>query len=395
MRLAIVVHGRFHAFHLARALVERGHDVVLFTNYPRFAVTRFGVPKERVRSFLPHALLARAANRLGLSGLCEPALHRLFSRWAARAVKREKPFDAVYAFSGVAEELFDALKAGPTLKLLVRGSSHILAQKELLEAEALRSGATIEKPGDWIVARETREYAKADKVVVLSSFALRTFRERGFADGRLWLLRTGAQLSRFHPASEVDRERQERIRSGAPLRVLYVGTLTFRKGGLDLLETVARLRGRCAFRFVGPVDPEFEPFIRRAALPAGAFEWIARQPESGLPRFYDWGDLFIFPTIEDGSPATLLQAQAAGLPILTTANGSGPDLVEEGRNGWILPASSASAFTDKLLWCDSNRPALAAAAADAYAKPRSRDWAEVAQDLESLVASAAPVSRPA
>ncbi len=388
MRIAIVVHGRFHAFHLARALSERGHDVVLLTNYPRFVAARFGVPRKRVRSFLVHGLIVRAAHRLGVYGLCEPVLHRLFSNWAAHSIKRDKAFDVVYAFSGVAEELFDMLGIGSTLKLLVRGSSHIVSQKELLEAEERRAGIAIEKPSAWIVAREMREYKKADRIVVLSTFALRTFREQGFADERLWLLRPGAQFLRFHPAPMVDRARQERIRSGAPLRVLYTGTMTFRKGGIDLLEMVSRTHGRFVFRFVGTVDPAFVPFIRRAALSAGAVEWVARQPEFDLPRFYDWADLFCFPTIEDGAAATLIQAQAAGLPILTTANSSGPDLIEEGRNGWILPASSAAAFVEKLLWCDANRPALAAMAADAYAGPRSRDWAQVAEDFESLVASA-------
>lgn len=43
MKIAIVVHGRFDAFDLARALIARGHDVTLFTNYPGWAVEPFGI----------------------------------------------------------------------------------------------------------------------------------------------------------------------------------------------------------------------------------------------------------------------------------------------------------------------------------------------------------------
>src|SRR5688500_8529662 len=64
LKIAIVVHGRFHAFNLARALLERGHEVTLFTNYPKWAVERFHFPAERVRSFWVHGVLTRAAEML-------------------------------------------------------------------------------------------------------------------------------------------------------------------------------------------------------------------------------------------------------------------------------------------------------------------------------------------
>ena len=50
MKIAVVVHGRFFAFELARALLARGHDVTVFTNYPRWAAARFGLPPARVRA---------------------------------------------------------------------------------------------------------------------------------------------------------------------------------------------------------------------------------------------------------------------------------------------------------------------------------------------------------
>lgn len=59
MKIAIVVHGRFDAFDLARALIARGHDVTLFTNYPGWAVEPFGISKMYVRSFVLHGVGVR------------------------------------------------------------------------------------------------------------------------------------------------------------------------------------------------------------------------------------------------------------------------------------------------------------------------------------------------
>ena len=64
MKIAIVVHGRFHAFDLARALSERGHQVTLFTNYPQWAARRFGLGKVEVRSFWAHGIASRLVARV-------------------------------------------------------------------------------------------------------------------------------------------------------------------------------------------------------------------------------------------------------------------------------------------------------------------------------------------
>src|SRR5258708_5056498 len=102
MKIAIVVHGRFHAFDLAREL-SRHHDVVVFTNYPKWAARRFGLAKHQVRSFWIHGIASRLAGRIaGLFGLSYPeaALHKVFGSWAASELLRED-WDAVHPFSGV------------------------------------------------------------------------------------------------------------------------------------------------------------------------------------------------------------------------------------------------------------------------------------------------------
>ena len=91
LKIAIVVHGRFHAFDLARALLLRGHDVTLFTNYPKWAVKRFDFPESRARSFWLHGVMSRAASKLHRGGGArhEEWFHTLFGRWAATELAKE------------------------------------------------------------------------------------------------------------------------------------------------------------------------------------------------------------------------------------------------------------------------------------------------------------------
>src|SRR5262249_18258345 len=154
-------------------LLRRGHEVLLFCNYPAFAVARFGVPRTRVHSFWPHGVASRLLRRLfpgGLDGRVDRWLNQCFGQWAARLVRRHS-WDVVLAFSGAAEEVFRGLAGTRTLRVLHRGSAHIGIQRQILQQERARTGVPVEMPSDWIVGRETREYAQADLIHILSSFA--------------------------------------------------------------------------------------------------------------------------------------------------------------------------------------------------------------------------------
>jgi len=384
MKIAIVVQGRFHAFDLARALIERGNDVTVFTNYPYWAVERFGLPKQRVRTFPLHGVFARLAGRIQTkTGWClEPWTHPMFSRWAASQL-REESWDVIHAWTGVAEEIYrdPAIKAAS--RLVMRGSAHIKTQAAILGDESHRVGLPIDQPSKWMIEREQREYELADEIIVLSTFARSSFRDQGIHDSKLRFLPLGADTRKFRPTAATIAQRRDRIRSGAPLRVLYVGNVSFQKGIADFCSIIEQAPiDRFRFRFVGAVTPEAREIVSRLSTRA---DFAGKIPQAELPLEYARNDLFLFPTIQDGFAAVLAQASASALPILTTENCCGPDLVKEGRTGWVLPIRSPGAFADRLQWCDAHRPELADMITAIYSEFRTRDWSDVAADFEAIV----------
>ena len=66
-----------------------------------------------------------------------------------------------------------------------------------------------------MIARELREYSLADLVLVLSSFAAKTFLDEGFPKSRLRLLPLGSDVSQFRPDATVVQERCRRVLSGS------------------------------------------------------------------------------------------------------------------------------------------------------------------------------------
>jgi glycosyltransferase involved in cell wall biosynthesis len=386
VRIGIFVHGRFHAFDFARALQRAGADVTVFTNYPPWAVRRFGLDPRVVRSFWVHGLVSRAASSI------EPYIHfdwqeswthRMFARWAARQLKH-RDYDVVHLWSGIAEESLMFLRRHKPhqLAIVVRGSAHILRQRELLLEEQRRAGVPMGVPSDWIVAREEREYNLASAVCTISSFAYETFRAAGVPEERLVMIPLGVDVRAFRPSQREIEARVERILSGRPLRVLTVGTLSFRKGALDYQRVVQSAPDLFHFRFVGTVNNECRDL---AAGIGDSVEFIGRRPQSELPTHYHWGDIFFFPTIEDGFAAVLAQAHAAGLPIVTTQNSSGPDLIEHGKTGWIVPARDSAAMSRYLLWCHQNRARVAEICQMITKQQHIRSWDDMARDYLAAI----------
>jgi glycosyltransferase involved in cell wall biosynthesis len=242
-----------------------------------------------------------------------------------------------------------------------------------------------------MMAREEREYQLCDRLQVLSTFALRSFLDRGVPASKLTLLPLGVDLRAFRLPEEALENRRRRILGGEPLTVLFTGTLSFQKGLYDIDKIIRSVDGRrFRFRVVGSIPPESKQFVAR--LPSSV-EFVARQPQAKLPPCYAAGDLFLFPTLQDGFAVVLTQAYAGALPILTTTNCGGPDIVRHGETGWILPIRQPDAFIEQLRWCDENREMVAAMVDRIHGDFRARSWDNVAEDFEAIARGAEEAQR--
>ena len=374
MKIAIVVHGRFHAFDLARELIGLGHEVLLLTNYPKNWPERFGVPAKHVRSCLAHGILSRAAQwmgkRVGREKLGEPFLHQWFARWAANQLSGQG-IDLTHLFSGVALETLLQKERTGKVHSLMRGSSHIELQKKILEEEEQRAGQRIDGPSRWMMQRENMEYEKADFIQCLSQFAYKSFLDQGVGKEKVVVNPLGVSLSSFKTDLQSVRERNKRILSGGRLRVLTVGNFSLQKGILDQIAVAKKMHQKIEFYHRGALSSDSSPHLKEAR------KYITLLPpvqQHQLSADYVEADIFLLPTLQDGFAAVLVQAAACGLPILTTTNCGANDFLSEERGAWIVPIRRPDLIVERLKWCDENREALAKSAI-ASSKPNpGLDW---------------------
>jgi glycosyltransferase involved in cell wall biosynthesis len=148
------------------------------------------------------------------------------------------------------------------------------------------------------------------------------------------LIPNGVNVDEFSPPT--------RTRPANPPRLLFVGRLARQKGVRYLLEALRSAGSRPLLRIVGdgPDRPELERFIAEHGLSdrVEIVGWLAREQ---LPAQYDWGDIFVLPSLDEGMPNVVLEAQAAGMPVIATDVPGSRDLVTTGVDGLLVPPEDA------------------------------------------------------
>ncbi|MEM6910433.1 MAG: glycosyltransferase family 4 protein [Verrucomicrobiota bacterium] len=131
-----------------------------------------------------------------------------------------------------------------------------------------------------------------------------------------------------------------------PLKVLFLGQVILRKGVIPLLKAAVRLEGSpVEFLMAGP-DPEgllYSHAVGGNVRKLGAVDRILAE------QLYSDADVFILPTYSDGFAITQLEAAAHRLPLIVSRYCG--EVVEEGRNGWVLPEVNANCIVDVLEKC--------------------------------------------
>lgn len=138
----------------------------------------------------------------------------------------------------------------------------------------------------------------------------------------------------------------------APL-LLFAGRLDWNKGLLELLEAFAILLQRhpsATLVLVGP-DAGAAPALRRRARVLGVEHrvgWLGPQDQPVLLSAYAAASLFVLPSSYESFGRVLIEAMAAGLPVVATRVGGIPEVVEEGRTGLLVPFGDVAQLSQAL-----------------------------------------------
>jgi glycosyltransferase involved in cell wall biosynthesis len=313
------------------------------------------------------------------------AVYRSLDRKVSQRIADPR-FSGVYAYEDGAVESFKAAKRRNKVCIYDLPIGYWRAARSILQEEA-------EREPEWATtltgnldstrktARKDDELQHADLVVVASTFTRRSLEHAPDFRGSVVMIPYGAPRLEGPLSTEVRSPR----RSGAKLRVLFVGSLGQRKGLSYLFHAVRSLGSSVELTVIGS-----RPLVPCSALDRelASIRWIPTCSHREVLAEMSAHDVFVFPSLFEGFGLVLLEAMSMGLPIITTSHTAGPDLITDGVEGFIVPIRSASAIAEKLDLLRQEPARLTAMSESASARAQEFTWQQYGHSLAACVSSA-------
>lgn len=219
----------------------------------------------------------------------------------------------------------------------------------------------------------------ADAVLALTEDMKQKMRE--IYERKIYVVPNGVDLERFKISLGDKKE-------GDPKMIIFVGRLHPVKGVQYLIEAMAIIHRKMPnVKLVlvgdGVERSRLEELAKRLDL-NGCIQFAGQVPQERIPQVMHQADIFSLLSLSEGFPVVLLEAMAAGLPIVATNVGGIPDIVEEEVNGYLVNVRSPEEISEKILFLLQNNEIWEEISATNREKAELFTWYKVADTVEKI-----------
>ncbi|MEM4605437.1 MAG: glycosyltransferase family 4 protein [Candidatus Pacearchaeota archaeon] len=306
-----------------------------------------GVQKYFFRSFNPYAILDPFYDQLSKIYIKRIDIFHYWRNHGLSAANKAKRLGAIV--------------------VVENASSHPLTQKEILEEEYRKYCIKEKIFSKNQIKKALDELNFADYVLVPSDFAEKSFIEKGFPKEKVIKISFGVDLTKFSPK----KEKKDNI-----FRAIFVGSIQLRKGIQYLLQAWEELNLKNAeLIIVGRVWPDAEKVVESYKNN----KTIKLIGFADPREYYKISDVFVFPSLEEGSALVNYEAMASGLPLITTFNSG--SIARDGKEGFIVPIRNVKALKEKILYFYKNPKAAKKMGWAARKRVENFTWEKYGENL--------------
>jgi glycosyltransferase involved in cell wall biosynthesis len=219
------------------------------------------------------------------------------------------------------------------------------------------------------LARKDEELKLADDIFVASTFTKKTLSDYPGKLAPIHVIPYG-----FPTAVE---QRDCADMGKRKLKLLFVGGLSQRKGIADVFAVADSLKDDVELTVVKECE------VLSNALKK--HKWIQSLPHAKVLELMRQHDILLFPSLFEGFGLVITEAMSQGTPVITTERTVGPDLIENGKNGWLIEAGSTTALQRQVEDILNNRDSIASVGENARQSALLRPWSMYGQELANKV----------
>lgn len=306
MRIAIATTTGFHLVHLARELINLGHDVKYYSYHPSSRIKKDGIPLEKFSSlFLSTQPWASGALFRYIPKLQKRCVEKMLAITDESIASRLEPCDIFIGLSAMACKSAELARKKFNAKVIIdRGSMHVKTHRALIEID----GSSRMSKG--YLERELCSYEVADYITIPSLNSFLSFINNGHQAQNLFLNHYGVNLKRFHPTPKPE----------GPFTLVFVGSWTFTKG-VDTLNLALEIIPDIKVIHAGTTPNSEIPHHK-------CIQTLGHVNNDELVKIYSRAHALVLPSRQDGFGMVMLEALACGLPVIASDKTGGPDIQE-------------------------------------------------------------------
>jgi len=176
----------------------------------------------------------------------------------------------------------------------------------------------------------------------------------GYDRRKFWLIHNWIDIRPFYKRSEVEKEA---IKQGYDLPldkpiITCVANLRPPKGHEYLIRAFHELKNEGLDYITllvgdGPLRRELKELVRELELEEQV-RFLGSRDREEIPRILAITDVFVLPSLWEGLPTAIIEAMAAGCPVVATAVGGTPELIIDGETGFLINPRDSTALAQKL-----------------------------------------------
>jgi glycosyltransferase involved in cell wall biosynthesis len=203
---------------------------------------------------------------------------------------------------------------------------------------------------------EKKLMKRSDALIAVSKYTVDELTELyGIEEKKIHVIYNGVDVEKFKPRTNRAELRREFGLEENEKTVLFVGRLYHRKGLEILLQSIPPVLkefGDVKFAISGTGFKKKEASLRNLAKQLDIEDYVTflgYVPDEKLPNLYAASDIFVLPAIYENFPFAILEAQATGLPVISTKVGGIPEFLTDNENGFLIDPGDSSQLTQKVL----------------------------------------------
>jgi glycosyltransferase involved in cell wall biosynthesis len=214
----------------------------------------------------------------------------------------------------------------------------------------------------------------ADQIIVASSFTAKSLSDYS---GKL----APISVIPYGFPSVVENRVYKKLKH-RPLKLLFVGGLSQRKGIANLFEAVSYLGDKVSLTVVGRKSVEGCKPLNEAL---NLHSWIPSLPHAEILQLMREHDVLVFPSLFEGFGLVITEAMSQGTPVITTDRTAGPDIIKHNVNGWLIEAGSTNALKECIENILHNPVMLKEVGLAAIETARNRTWETYGNELAATI----------